>query len=178
MSSAAAGTCHQSWGGFQSFSLHPTVQTKGREMRDWSNCRHTKSFSSWIWHWKYLKIRFDFCFLNQRNIPGQLIHWGLVGFCHPDTDKFRYWTSVCYWYPAKCVHCISYWNVTMSGQILFTLRVWDVSSIHARYDLWSGAGWWWQQAQQGGADVPLPSNVFQLLLGDPEAFLVPGEPPT
>ncbi len=27
---------------------------------------------------------------------------------------------------------------------------------------------WWQQAKQGGPDVPLPSNVLQLLLGDPK----------
>ncbi len=37
----------------------------------------------------------------------------------------------------------------------------------------SGAGLWWQQAQQSSPDVPLPSNTFQLLWGDPEAF--PGQ---
>lgn len=37
----------------------------------------------------------------------------------------------------------------------------------------SGVGSRWQQAKQGGADVPLPSNAFQFLLGDPEAF--PGQ---
>ncbi len=29
---------------------------------------------------------------------------------------------------------------------------------------------WWQQAEQGSPDTPFSSNVFQLLLGGPEAF--------
>ncbi len=37
----------------------------------------------------------------------------------------------------------------------------------------SGAGSWWQQAKQSIQHVPLPSNIFQLLRGDPEAF--PGQ---
>lgn len=39
--------------------------------------------------------------------------------------------------------------------------------------LWclSKAGSHWQQAKVGSPDIPLPTNAFQLLLGDPEAFL-------
>ncbi len=33
-----------------------------------------------------------------------------------------------------------------------------------------GTGMRWQQVKQGSPDVPLPSNAFPLLPGDPEAF--------
>ena len=34
----------------------------------------------------------------------------------------------------------------------------------------SEVGSWRQQVQEGTPDIPLPSDILQLLLGDPEAF--------
>ncbi len=42
-------------------------------------------------------------------------------------------------------------------------------SIHLFYAAYLGPGPRWQQSKQGSTDFPLPSNVFQLLLGRSQA---------
>lgn len=43
-------------------------------------------------------------------------------------------------------------------------------SIHPFNSAFLWVGSWWQQAKHGLPVVPLPGNVFQLLLGDPEVY--------
>lgn len=54
--------------------------------------------------------------------------------------------------------------------------VWFFSALYFRPSIFlhfSGAGSRWQHTKQDAPDVPLPSKVFQLLLGEPEVF--PGQ---